>query len=215
MKTYPCPLCKSVDTAYKTHSKNRDFFCCNNCQLIFVSPKQLLNSEEEKKRYNQHQNNIIDEGYRNFLYEIIIPLLARIKPESKGLDFGSGPFPALAQLLEEENLTLDLYDPFYAKNEIIFTKKYDFITLTEVAEHLYNPSKEFNRLISLLKKGGFLAIMTLRIDTVEDFNNWFYQNDDTHVCFYADATMKHLAKKHNLTLEILSDRVVVFQKSLV
>jgi hypothetical protein len=214
MKTYPCPLCESVETRFKIHSKNRDFFSCTNCQLIFISPEQLLDANEEEKRYNQHQNNIIDEGYKKFLYNIITPLLTKVKPESKGLDFGSGPFPALAQLLEDENLKIDIYDPFYAKNEYIFTRKYDFITLTEVAEHLYNPAKEFNRIIPLLKQGGFLAIMTLRTDTVVDFKNWFYQNDDTHVCFYADASMEYLAKKYNFKLEYINKRVVLFQKSI-
>ena len=215
MKTYPCPLCKSVKTEFKTHAKNRDFFSCSNCQLIFVSPKQLLSFDEERKRYDQHQNNIIDEGYKKFLYQIITPLLARIKPESKGLDFGSGPFPALAQLFEKEGFKVDLFDPYYAKNETVFTNKYDFITLTEVAEHLNNPSKDFDRIIPLLKQGGFLAIMTLRTDRIKDFKNWFYQNDDTHVCFYANTTMEYLSKKYNLTLKVLSDRVVLFQKPLV
>lgn len=215
MKNHPCPLCRSVKTEYKIHSKNRDFFSCNKCQLVFVSPKQLLSFEEERKRYDLHQNNIIDEGYKKFLHLVITPLLTRLKPNSLGLDFGSGPFPALAQLLKEENFMLDIYDPFYAKDETVFTKKYDFITLTEVAEHLYNPYQEFNRIISLLKKGGFLAIMTLRTDTVTDFKSWFYLNDDTHVCFYADATMEYLAKKYNLTLEILDNRVVLLQKPIL
>ncbi len=214
MKTYPCPLCESVETKYKTHSKNRDFFSCTNCRLIFVSPEQLLGEDEEKERYNQHQNNSIDDGYKKFLYEIITPLLSRIKPTSKGLDFGSGPFPALAQLLKNEGFKVDLYDPFYAKNEVVFTKDYDFITLTEVAEHLYNPAKEFKKILALLRSGGSLAIMTLRTDKITDFDNWYYHNDDTHVCFYADATMEYLAEKYNLSLEIISNRVVFLQRPI-
>ena len=213
MKIYPCPLCESVETEYKTHAKNRDFFTCTNCQLIFVSPGQLLDVKEEKNRYNQHENNILSEGYIEFLNEIITPLLAHIKPFSSGLDFGSGPFPALAQLLRNQKLKVDLYDPFYVNNEIVFTKKYDFITLTEVAEHLYKPKMEFERIISLLNDDGILAIMTSRTDTIKDFTDWYYIKDHTHVCFYADASMDYLAKKYKLSLKFISKRVVLFQNT--
>jgi len=212
MKTYPCPLCESVQTDFKIHAKNRDFFSCATCKLIFVSPEQLLNETQEKNRYNQHENNILSKGYKEFLNEIITPLLAHVKPLSHGLDFGSGPFPALAQLLREQHFKVDLYDPFYAKDESVFTKKYDFITLTEVAEHLYNPAKEFDRIIPLLKQDGFLAIMTSRTDTIQEFEHWYYIKDQTHVCFYADASIKYLAKKYHLQVKFVSDRVVIFQK---
>ena len=81
----------------------------------------------------------------------------------------------------------------------------------EVAEHFFNPSKEFESLVRLLKPNGYLAVMTFCTDTIHDFPNWHYQKDDTHVCFYATDSMKYLAKKHNLTLEILTDRVILFQ----
>ncbi len=129
-----------------------------------------------------------------------------------GLDFGSGPEPVLAQLFEKKGFKMNIFDPFYANNPEIFTKKFDFITLSEVAEHLYHPLQEFNRLLSLLNPKGYLAMMTSRTDSVKNFNNWHYQKDETHVCFYANKTMEYIAEIQHLSLEFLSDRVVIFQK---
>jgi len=214
MKNYPCPLCESKDVKFYIHTSARDFFCCTNCQLIFVASEYLLGHKEEKMRYDKHQNNSIEEGYKAFLYQVIDPLLNRIKPESKGLDIGCGPFPALAKLLEKEKFKVAIYDPFYENNDLVFTKKYDFITLTEVVEHMYNPANEFKRIIALLKPKAYLAIMTSMTDNIDDFESWYYKNDETHVCFYANATMKYLAQKYNLSLEIISERVVIFQKPI-
>jgi len=212
MKNYPCPLCESKEVKFYIHTHARDFFCCINCQLIFVAPEYLLDRKEEKIRYDKHQNNLIDEGYKAFLYQVIDPLLNRLKPNSKGLDIGCGPFPALATLLEKEKFKVALYDPFYVKNEEVFTKKYDFITLTEVVEHMYNPAKEFKRIIPLLKPKAYLAIMTAKTDNIDDFETWYYKNDPTHVSLYANATFQFLAKIYNLKLEIISERVVILQK---
>jgi hypothetical protein len=177
-----------------------------------VSNSYLLNEKEEKKRYDFHNNCIDDPHYVKFLSQLINPLLLKIKPNSVGLDFGSGPEPVLSQLLIKEGFKMDIYDPFYADNQEIFTKKYDFITLTEVAEHLYEPAYEFKRLISLLKPNAYLAIMTLRTDNVKDFKDWFYKKDETHVCFFSNKSMAYIAKKYRLKLQIFNERVVVFHK---
>ncbi len=212
MKQDPCPLCESVTTEFYMSATNRDYFQCKNCKLIFVPKTFLLEKNEEKKRYDFHENNIDDPRYIAFLSQLYQPLLDRIELGSEGLDFGSGPEPVLAQLFEREGYKMWIYDPFYANNPEVFKEKYNFITLSEVAEHLYNPAQEFNRLVSLLKQKGYLAIMTSLTDTVLDFSDWHYQKDETHVCFYAVESMGYLAKKYHLSLEVLSDKVVIFQK---
>ena len=60
---------------------------------------------------------------------------------------------------------MDLYDPFFFPNEEIFSKTYDFITCTEAAEHFFNPNKEFDLLDKLLKKDGWLGVMTCFLTT--------------------------------------------------
>ncbi len=212
MNPNPCPLCESVATEFYTYAMNRDYYRCKTCQLIFVPKIFLLKKSEEKKRYDFHDNRIDDPAYIAFLSQLFQPVVDRIKANSMGLDFGSGPEPVLAQLFEKKGFKMNIFDPLYANNPEIFTKKFDFITLSEVAEHLYHPLQEFNRLLSLLNPKGYLTMMTLRTDSVKDFNNWHYQKDETHVCFYAKKTMEYIAEIQRLSLEFLSDRVVIFQK---
>lgn len=208
----PCPLCHSVKTLFFTNAMNRDYFLCTHCKLIFVSKSFLLNKTEEKKRYDLHENSIDDVGYVQFISQIIQPLCDRLTPNSFGLDFGSGPAPVLAELLKRSGFRINIYDPFYAKKTSVLNQKYDFITLVEVAEHFFNPSQEFESLVRLLKPNGYLAVMTSSTDNIHNFPNWHYQKDDTHVCFYATNSMKYLAKKYKLSLEIISERVFIFQK---
>jgi 2-polyprenyl-3-methyl-5-hydroxy-6-metoxy-1,4-benzoquinol methylase len=70
---------------------------------------------------------------------------------------------------------VDLFDKFYADNPEVFSNQYDFITATEVIEHLSEPRFELNRLFTLLKKGGVLAIMTQMITKETDFSTWYYK----------------------------------------
>ena len=68
--------------------------------------------------------------------------------------------PALAAMLRERGLTVALYDPFYAPDESVWSRAYDFITATEVLEHLHEPARELDRLFAALRPGGWLGVMT-------------------------------------------------------
>ena len=63
-------------------------------------------------------------------------------------------------MLEEKGHQVELYDKFYAQDHSVFDKEFDFITLTEVIEHLEILCLRLERLTSILKPKGVLAIMT-------------------------------------------------------
>lgn len=208
----PCPLCHSKKTSFFTNAMSRDYFLCANCKLIFVPPLYFLRKFEEKNRYDLHENSIKDKGYVKFLSEIVQAIVNRIEPPSFGLDFGSGPTPVLAEILQKSGFKINIYDTFYAEYPEVLKEKYEFISLSEVAEHFYKPAEEFNELIKLLKPNAYLFAMTSCTDTIKDFQNWYYMKDDTHVCFYATESMEYIAKKYELMLEKVSEKLFVFQK---
>ena len=82
------------------------------------------------------------------------PLLERVSSGTVGLDFGSGPGPTLAVMLEEAGLKVRLFDPFYAPDETVWTERYAFIAASEVLEHLRDPAGELDRLFGVLNPGG-------------------------------------------------------------
>jgi len=54
-----------------------------------------------------------------------------------------------------------VYDPFFAPDPSALKRAHDFVTCTEVVEHFQQPADDWRRLLSLVKSGGWLGVMTL------------------------------------------------------
>jgi cyclopropane fatty-acyl-phospholipid synthase-like methyltransferase len=169
-----------------------------------------LSEAEEKSRYDTHQNDPADSGYRRFLSRTFLPMQARLAPGSCGLDFGSGPGPTLSLMFQEAGHHVAIYDRFYAPDPSVFDTTYDFITATEVVEHLQHPLAELDRLWGCLKPGGTLGIMTKLVLDRERFATWHYKNDLTHICFFSQATFRWLARRWQANVEFVDQDVVFF-----
>ncbi len=206
-----CPLCMR-SSEYFHRDPLRTYFQCERCRLVFVPPWELPTREEEKACYDLHQNDPEDLRYRRFLSRLFLPLQAQLEPHSDGLDFGSGPGPTLSLMFAEVGHRMRIYDPFYAPEQSVWQKQYDFITASEVVEHLHQPGQELERLWSILKPGGWLGIMTKRLTTLEAFATWHYKNDPTHVAFFAAETFTWLAGQWGAVLQFCANDVVLFRK---
>lgn len=210
----PCPLCNKTETDLYFRDKNRTYLSCRHCSLVFVPEPYWLSGEEEKATYDLHENSPHDQGYRNFLSRLSIPLTKRLGASRKGLDFGCGPGPALSLMLEEAGHQIDLYDPIYFNAPELFNNQYDFISATEVVEHLKTPGKEFDRLFSLLKPGGLLGIMTKLVLNQAAFSKWHYTHDRTHISFYSRSTFEYIAERFNADLEFIGKDVILLRKKI-
>lgn len=208
-----CPLCSNPTTHFFYHDAVRAYRRCPACALIFVARADLLPPSEEKARYDLHENDPHDPGYRKFLGQLTDPLLARLGPTPQnGLDFGSGPGPTLSVILQEHGHTMDLYDPYFTPQRQVLETKYDFVTCTEAIEHFYKPKVEWQILVDLVKPSGWLGIMTKMIDEVNQFPHMHYIKDRTHVSFFSRETFRFLARKEDLAVEFIGDNVVLLQK---
>ena len=208
-----CPLCKTTNSSKFYKEKFREYLRCLSCDFVFVPKLYHLSDAEEKSRYDTHNNDPNDQRYRHFLSQLLVPLLERIQQKSNGLDFGSGPGPTLSLMLEECGHSVNLYDKFYANDISVFEKKYDFITATEVVEHLSEPMAEISRLIEMLNNQGHLAVMTQILTPQIDFSSWYYKNDPSHIGFFTKKSLSFLASYLNIEVYFISERVVFFQKN--
>ena len=207
-----CPLCLS-EKSFKFHQDDfRKYHHCINCRFVFVPFKYHLSASEEKERYDSHNNNPKDPRYRHFLSQLTEPLNDLISDGSLGLDFGCGPGPTLSVMLEEQGHSVELYDKYYANDHSVFDKEFDFITLTEVMEHLDDPIFELERLTSILKPKGVLAIMTQTLTKDVNFKTWYYKNDPSHIGFFSQKSLEFLASHLELSMKQHSDRVIFFKK---
>ena len=207
-----CPLCESKDHSQIHKDSLREYLSCSDCEFVFVPKSYHLSEANEKLRYDTHNNDPMDVRYRQFLSQLTEPLLKKIPDDSYGLDFGSGPGPTLSLMLQEKGHQLEIYDKFYSPNEHIFNQQFDFITATEVIEHLRDPKFELRRLASILKIGGYLSLMTHLLTQEIDFSNWYYKNDPSHIGFFNQKSLNYVAEELGFEINVYSERVIFLKK---
>jgi len=115
-------------------------------------------------------------------------------------------------MFREAGHAVAVYDRFYAPDAAALGRQYDFITATEVVEHLHHPKEELDRLWDLLSPGGRLGIMTRPAVERDAFPAWHYKNDLTHICFFSPATFSWLADQWQALLNFPESDIAIFQK---
>lgn len=189
-----CPLCSSPSFQLFDQDKNRHYFRCESCRLVYVPRDELISLDEEEKRYESHENFENDPGYISYLKGTRDQILPFLKLRAQGLDFGCGKTELLSQLFLQNDCSVDSYDVFFHPKENIWQKKYDFIILSEVIEHLREPLETMKALSQILHPSGQIFIKTkFYPESSEKFKNWFYKRDKTHVQFFNDQSMGHLS----------------------
>jgi len=208
-----CVLCGASTRLWFADSW-RHYFHCRQCRLVHVPACQHLSTEQEKAQYDLHENRVDDPRYRQFLKRLADPVLTRVAAPARGLDFGCGPGPALADILSGAGLDMHCYDPFYYPNRHLLSGTYQLITATEVVEHLARPGEELRHIWSLLESGGWLGIMTSWLPDLQDFAQWHYRRDPTHICFFSSETFLWLATRWQARSVVFpTDNVVLIQKT--
>jgi len=212
MDSAQCPLCSATGALLFFTDKRRDYLRCPHCALVYVPPVFYLSAAAERAEYDKHENNVEDPGYRQFLSRLFVPLTECISPGSCGLDFGCGPGPALAQMLREAGYQVAIYDPFYAPDTSVLEHSYDFITATEVVEHMHKPGEDLSRLWGMLDSAGVLAVMTKMVLGRDAFSSWHYKNDSTHVCFFSRETWLWWGAQNDAKVSFRGADVILLQK---
>ena len=207
-KTINCSLCDAIAVLYSTF-RDKDYYRCLNCRSVMMDPVFFLTPAEEKARYDQHNNDVNDPRYRNFVQPLAEMVTNSFTTEAKGLDFGAGPGPVIATILREQHYTVELYDPYYWNQPERLSQCYDYLVCSEVIEHFRVPQHEFALLRSLLLQGGTLYCMTELFRDDIDFSNWSYNTDPTHYFFYHRSAIEHIKSKYFKNLRI-DDRVICF-----
>ena len=82
-----------------------------------------------------------------------------------------------------------IFDHFYARDSAVRQQRYDFVTASEVVEHLFSPGEVLTQLYELLQPGGWLGLMTKMVTDRTAFANWHYKRNPTHVCFFSRQTL--------------------------
>lgn len=213
--------------------KTKTYVQCRMCGSICTDESCFENEESQRARYEKHHNTLSDAGYRTFLEQFIQPVLKEVTDMSVSLhtkaeivrilDYGSGPEPALCELLKEyarsgfvlqSTCEIRGWDPFFAPDTAFFEEGADLVTCLEVAEHFEHPREDMKKLASACKSGGYVAIGTmLNPGEIEAFKSWWYRSDITHVAFYSLEGLIRCAENAGLSyVKALTDRTFLFRK---
>lgn len=197
-----CKICGHQVQTLVDSQFDLDYFLCLNCEYCFQTHSAYLSPEEEKALYLIHENDAQNKAYMARFRHMIENYLLPVTDHNRSvLDYGSGPAPVLAKLLETHGFQVDIYDPYFAPSTCFREKQVDLITCTEVVEHLKDPVSVFQELASILNPGGRLAISTqFHSMNDRDFLNWRYRRDPTHIGFFRKRTFEVLAAFTNLKL---------------
>ena len=154
------------------------FYKCCNCNLFFQYPyykNNDINKLYPKKNYSTRSSILNKKGFFPFLKKILIlnkvyKVKKLLKKNSNVLDVGCGSGDFL-NLLKKHRPDLNLFglDISSPKNtnsfifykgfieNINFSNKFDFINMTNLIEHVHNPSKFIKKINLILNAGGFVA----------------------------------------------------------
>lgn len=207
-----CPLCgTSASRAVDNRVSNKVYWRCTVCHLIYALGKDFPALADERERYLLHENDIDNEGYVNFLNQIINLALPYLENTFKGLDFGCGYNPVLAQLMENNGYSCEKYDPLFFPE--MPSQQFDYVFAVECFEHFFQPKETIALLLDKIKPGGYLFIMTSLWTSEDAFAKWYYTRDPTHVSFYNVRTFEWLASKYNLSIQAIEKgRMIILQK---
>jgi len=209
-----CRVCGAPATRFFLNVEGLDYHRCDRCEATVLDPAQWLSAETEYAHYLNHENNVADTAYRRFLSRLVDPLLKKLAAGREGLDYGCGPGPALAHMLSEAGHSVSLFDPFFFPDQAFLGRWYDFITCTEAIEHFHHPVEDFSRFERMLRPGGWLAVMTCFQGDDDHFAAWYYRRDPTHVIFYREETLRHIARSFGWYCEFPVKDVALMQKPL-
>ncbi|MDQ3516309.1 MAG: class I SAM-dependent methyltransferase [Gemmatimonadota bacterium] len=211
----PCSLCGAGESVgLAATDDERRYFECSRCGLVYLDPSQHLTVRAERERYELHENDSADAEYVRFLRRLADPVIERLPLGARGLDFGCGPAPVLAEQLTSAGFPCAAYDPFFAPDETLLATRYDYVTASEVVEHARSPATMFATLRELLVPGGLLGVMTRFRPGDGSFGDWWYRRDPTHVCFYTPATMRWIEHRHAWRADFPAPDITIFTMSL-
>lgn len=207
----------------------KEYRQCGDCGGIFLARDFLPSAEAERKRYELHRNSSEDSGFRTYLERFIDPVLAAVGDIGTIFDYGSGPEPVLVSLLQARGYDVRGWDPFFAPETPPFEGGADLVVCHEVAEHFFEPRRDFALMAAQVKAGGTLAIGTMvlpegksipegcrsseSIEVQKFFSSWWYRQDSTHVSFYSETALRITGESAGLTwLGAVGENAYLFRR---
>lgn len=220
-----CSICKNKNVSYFHKIKNFKYYLCLNCQTLFLYPqpssKRIKTYYEKNFNYQSgfiNKKRIINQAKK------IIRNLKCLNPKGKNLlDIGSGlgyflkesikhnlnpigiePSKKLSQFIPINRLIgifQGEFEQYYERNK---DKKFDFIVLSHLIEHIKKPRQTIIKITRLLDQNGILYIETPNLNShlfkVEQ-ENYTFLTPPEHLWIFSLTSFQRIIT--NLSLKII------------
>ncbi len=241
-----CPICKSARIKKFWAMRGYKLAKCVKCEFVwdFLPPENTLSLYDKTYFVNENPKG----GYANYFEGMRVnrktfsDRLKRIENKlgkrGKLLDVGA----ALGDCLMEarslgwkdiQGIEVSVYGSKFAKKRGISVRKgvldrrvpankYDVVLYQDVIEHIPDPVLELTKVIRVLKKGGFIYLVT---PDIGGFWSkllgplWYHYKPQEHLSYFSKSSMSAALKKagfrniqtegtyHVLSLEYILDRL--------
>ncbi len=199
-----CNICNHTSDLFLTSTIFKEktkisYYKCSNCGFIQTEEAYWL----EKAYSSAITKSDIGLIARNiYNSNVLEKLILNLFPNSATyLDYAGG-YGMFVRIMRDKGFDFYWQDD-YCENIFVtdfvgdLTKKYDIITAYEVFEHLPDPNKTIEILLS---KCNILCFSTEITDNTTDFDNWWYRGEVSgqHISFYSKKTLQFIANKYNV-----------------
>ena len=216
-----CPLCFKKASLKHIVQSYRYYFC-NSCTTLFLNPippsKTIHDYYQKDFSYSA---GIVNEKLIRTRSQIILNKLMRLNPQgSKLLDIGSG-YGFFLDEAQKKGLKITGIEPSkeLIKHTVTATpiindrlptnklrnKKFDFITLVHIIEHVKNPKEIIRQALLLLNPQGILYIETPNIDSHlyrYEKENYTFLTPPDHLWIFSQYSLEKIIPKRYQILKI-------------
>ncbi len=216
MNMVQCPWCLSEKIALHkliSYGFQIDRYICKCCKTMWMA--KMPNKKKLDDIYKMFLLNEINKstafGSTN---ERIAKSIIKASGISSGfgdcLDYGAGQgqlAKTLINMSSEENDSVSIYEPYSdVKSSIcifndwrdVENKKFDWVFMVEVVEHLSNPIDELMKIRKVLKPNGKLIITTPNSRGLQALSKKVYWRESlnpTHLTLFSEQSLRVLAEK--------------------
>lgn len=180
------------------------YYQCEECKFLFTRAfdewdMQTFSEHIYNENYALFDTDYLEIRPRNYARDLGI-LLSNHTQQLRGLDYGGGN-GLMARLMQEQGFNYTSWDPMSSSEARPDSKKFNFVSAIEVAEHVPEPSSFFNALDDFLAPDGVCIFTTVTTDTVvgQRLMDWWYVGPlNGHISIFSKASIAHLANQRGL-----------------
>ena len=186
-----CALCRTAECQPAGIVGQRHLFSCPSCGLVSIPSGYHLSVENERARYDLHDNSADNDGYVRFLSQVAEVVEKNAGSGVRVLDFGCGRNAVLTGILEARGIQCDAYDPLYDHPlPVPFpAATYGAVILCEVIEHCRDLQAVFGLAGTLCTRDASIVVRTRCYPEEVDWSRWWYAQDTTHINFFSTASL--------------------------